>query len=66
MEETKDTKEALAERIIMTLSHDPNCSFISKEAAVEVLYPQLAKIKTEVRLRSTENWLSQIVSGQSQ
>jgi hypothetical protein len=29
---------------------------------VEVLYPQLAKVKVEVRLRSSDNWLNQLVN----
>ena len=29
---------------------------------MEVLYPQLAKVKVEVRLRSSDNWLNQLVN----
>ena len=59
MEETKDNSESIAERIVLSLSYNPEKNLsISKKAAVEVLYPQLAKLKTEVRLRSTDNWLN--------
>jgi hypothetical protein len=40
MEETKDTSESIAERIVRSLSFNPEKNhYISKEAAVEVLYP---------------------------
>jgi hypothetical protein len=40
MEEKKDTSESIAERIVRSLSFNPEKNqSISKEAAVEVLYP---------------------------
>jgi hypothetical protein len=63
MEESKDTSESFAEKIIRTISLNPDSNqSITKEAAVEVLYPQLAKLKAEVRMRSTDAWIYQLVS----
>ncbi len=60
MEEGKDPSETIAEKIIRSLSLDSDS--ITKEAAVEVLYPQIAILKVEVRLQSSEKWLHSLVS----
>lgn len=55
MEESKtdsDIYKEFALRIQKLLSPDPNSPLtISKEKAISIIYPPLAKLKTEVRLR---------------
>jgi hypothetical protein len=63
MEETKDTSVSIAEKIIQSLSFNTDSNLtITTEAAIEVLYPQLAKLKAEVRMRKSEDWIYQLVS----
>ncbi len=49
--------------IIAELSSSKDPNHISKAAATEVLYPLLAKLKTEVSLRDAENWFNVVSNG---
>ncbi len=60
----KDSIETIAKKIIESLCNSKDHpDYISKAAATQVLYPILAKVKTEVKLRSVENWYNNMANG---
>ena len=61
----KDSIETIAKKIIESLCNSKcdHPDYISKAAATQVLYPVLAKVKTEVKLRSVENWYNNMANG---
>ncbi len=50
--------ERIAQQIIQILAYDWNSHpYITEEQAIEVLYPQVAYLKGEVRLRGPKKWI---------
>lgn len=61
METPKSTDAMqIATHIIEILAQDADHPYITRQVALEVLYPVLAKDRIEVRLNSSERWFNSV------